>query len=72
MKAISLKLEDRQLELLEQVSRLTRVPKSALVRKGIDLVLQQSKQDVISDVFRREVDTLLRRDHTLLKRLAKA
>ena len=72
MKAISLKLEDRQLELLEQVSRVTRVPKSALVRQGIDLVLQQAKQDVISDGFRREVDALLRRDHTLLKRLAKA
>ena len=72
MKAISLKLEDRQLELLEQVSRATRVPKSALVRKGIDLVLQQAKEDVISVDFRREVDALLRQDQALLKRLAKA
>ena len=72
MKAISLKVEDRQLELLEQVSRVTRVPKSTLVRKGIDLVLQQAKQDVISEEFRREVDALLHQDHTLLKRLAKA
>ena len=72
MKAISLKLEDRQLELLEQVSRATRVPKSALVRKGIDLVLQQAKEDVISVDFRREVDALLRQDQLLLKRLAKA
>ena len=72
MKAISLKLEARQLELLEQVSRATRVPKSALVRKGIDLVLQQAKEDVISVDFRREVDALLRQDQSLLKRLAKA
>ena len=72
MKAISLKLEDRQLELLEQVSRATRVPKSALVRKGIDLVLQQAKEDVISVDFRREVDALLRQDQSLLRRLAKA
>ena len=72
MKAISLKLEDRQLELLEQVSRATHVPKSALVRKGIDLVLQQAKEDVISVDFRREVDALLRQDQSLLKRLAKA
>ena len=43
MKAISLKLEDRQLHLLEQVSRATHVPKSALVRRGIDLVLQRNK-----------------------------
>ena len=38
MKAISLKLEDRQLKLLEQVSRTTHIPKSSLVRKGIELI----------------------------------
>ena len=72
MKAISLKLEDRQLHLLEQVSRATHVPKSALVRRGIDLVLQQVKDDVLSTEFRREVDALLSQDRELLKRLAKA
>jgi hypothetical protein len=72
MKAISLKLEDRQEELLEQVSRATRISKSSLIRKGIDLVLLQAKEDVISADFRREVDTLLYQDRALLKRLAKA
>ena len=72
MKAMSLKLEDRQVRLLEEVSRVTHIPKSALVRKGIDLVLQQLKADVVSADFRREVDAVLSEDRELLKRLAKA
>ena len=72
MKAVSLKLEDRQLKLLDELSRVTRIPKSALVRKGIDLVLQQAKDDMISVELRREIDALLTEDRELLKRLAKA
>lgn len=72
MKAISLKLDDLQLKLLEQASRATRIPKSSLVRKGIELVLLQLKEEVVTPEFRREVDALLRQDHELLKRLAKA
>ena len=72
MKAMSLKLENRQLELLEQVSKATHIPKSSLVRKGIELILLQLKEDVISTAFRREVDALLSQDRELLNRLAKA
>ena len=72
MKAMSLKLEPRQLKLLEQVSRATHIPKSSLVRKGIELILLQVKEDVISTTFRSEVDALLSQDRELLKRLAKA
>ena len=72
MKAMSLKLEDQQLKLLEQASRVTHIPKSALVRQGINLILQQVKDDVLSVDFRREVDALLSEDRELLKRLAKA
>ena len=72
MKAMSLKLEDRQLKLLEQVSRATHIPKSSLVRKGIELILLQAKEDMLSADFRREVDALLSQDQALLKRLAKA
>ena len=43
-----------------------------LVRKGIELILLQVKEDVISTTFRREVDALLSHDRELLKRLAKA
>lgn len=72
MKAISLKLEERQVKLLDEVSRATRIPKSALVRKGIELVLRQMKEEVISADLRREIDALLAEDRELLKRLAKA
>ena len=72
MKAMSLKLEDRQLKLLEQVSRATHVPKSALVRQGIELILLRAKEDVVSAEFQREVDALVSQDRELLKRLAKA
>lgn len=72
MKAISLKLEEKQVELLDQVSRATRIPKSALVRKGIDMVLREMKENVISAELRREIDELLTEDQELLKRLAKA
>jgi len=72
VKAISLKLEDRQLDLLDQVSRATHIPKSALVRRGIDMVLREMKESVISAELRREIDKLLSEDQELLKRLAKA
>lgn len=72
MKAISLKLEDEQLRLLERASKFTQIPKSTLVRKGIALILQQLKEDVVSVEFRREVDALLTEDRELLRRLAKA
>jgi hypothetical protein len=72
MKAISLKLEERQLKLLEEVSRATRIPKSALVRQGIELILLRAKEDVLSADFRREVDAVIDQDRELLKRLAKA
>ena len=70
MKAISLKLEDKQLKLLEQVSKTTHIPKSSLIRKGIELILMQAKEDVISSDFRREVDALIHEDRELLKKLA--
>ena len=72
MKPISLKLDERQVKLLDEVSRTTQIPKSALVRKGIDLVLRQMREDVISAELRREIDALLDEDRELLKRLAKA
>ena len=72
MKAISLKLDEEQLKLLNKVSRETNIPKSALVRKGIRLVLMQAKEDVITVDLKREIDSILREDSSLLKRLARA
>ena len=71
MKPISLKLEDQQLRLLEAVSKETHIPKSSLIRKGIDLILRQFKEDVVSAQLHREIDDLLKEDKELLKRLAK-
>ena len=72
MKTISLKLDDRQVKLLNEVSKATHIPKSALVRKGVDLVLRQVKEEVISVELRREIEGLLNEDRELLKRLAEA
>ena len=71
MKAISLKLDEHQLDLLDQMSRTTHISKSVLVRKGIDLILNQLKEDVVSTEFRQAVDNLLSEDKEVLKRLAK-
>ena len=70
MKKISLKLQDRQVELLDQVARATHISKSALVRKGIDMVLREMKENVMSAELKREIDALLTKDKQLLKRLA--
>lgn len=72
MKSISLKLEDRQIRLLEQLSKATGISKSALVRKGIDMVLREVKEDIISVELQHQIDALLREDEDLLRCLAKA
>ena len=72
MRPITLKVDEKQFRLLDEVSKTTHIPKSALVRKGIDLVLNQTKADMLSPEIRREIDALLVEDKKLLKRLAKA
>lgn len=72
MKAISLKIDEQQIKILGEVSKMTHIPRSALIRKGIEYVLRQAKEDVISPQLRREIDRLLKEDRGLLKRLAKA
>ncbi len=69
---MTLKLDNNQIKLLEEVSRATQIPKSALVRKGIDLILQQAKEDILSLELRQEIDALLNEDQELLKKLAKS
>ena len=71
MKVITTKIEDKQFKLLNEVSSATHIPKSALIRKGIDMVLYQAKEDVLTPDLRREIDALLSEDHEVLKRLAK-
>ena len=71
MKAMSLKLDSQQLKLLDQMSQATHISKSMLVRKGIDLILHQFKEDVVTHEFRQAIDHVLTEDHALLKKLAK-
>ena len=72
LKTISLKLDPKQLRMLLKLSQETHVPKSSLIRQGIDLVLRKAGEDVISSELRREVDAVLTEDRGLLKKLAKA
>jgi hypothetical protein len=70
MKPITLKVQQKLLKLLNEVSKATHIPKSALIRKGIELVILQSKNDVMSLEVRNEIDKVLHEDRELLKRLA--
>lgn len=72
MKPISLKIENNQFKLLEGVSKETHIPKSALIRQGIDFILQQHKEDILSVDLQKDIQALLTEDEGLLKRLAKA
>ena len=72
MKPITLKIDEEQFRLLEKVSQATHIPKSALIRKGIDLALQQAKEDILSLEIRQQIDALLHEDRELLKRLSHA
>jgi hypothetical protein len=72
LKPISLKIEETQLRILDAVSKETRIPKTALIRQGIDLVLRRHKEEVVSADLQKEINALLNEDKKLLKRLAKA
>lgn len=72
MKPISLKIEAKQLKLLEAVSKETHIPKSSLIRQGIELILRQHKEDAISASLQKEINSLLKEDKELLKKLSDA
>jgi predicted DNA-binding protein len=69
---ISLKIDDARLRLLDKLSKTTGIPKSAIVRRGIDLIVHQLKEDVLSVQIREEIDAVIREDKALLKKLAEA
>jgi len=72
LKPYSLNIEASQLKLLDEISKRTHVPKSALIRKGIEMVLQQTSEDVLTPELRKEIDQMLHEDRNLLNRLAQA
>ena len=69
MKLISLKIEDRQYDLLKAVSHERHISQSSLIRQGIDLILRQVREGAISVELRREIRVLLKEDKELLNRL---
>ena len=71
LKPISLKIEANQLKVLDAVAKETHIPKTTLIRQGIDLILRQHKEDVVSARLQKEINSLLTEDKELLKRLAK-
>jgi metal-responsive CopG/Arc/MetJ family transcriptional regulator len=70
MKPVTVKLDGKLLKLLDEVSKNTHVPKSALIRKGIQLVLVQTKEDILSMDLRQEIDRLIAEDKDLLRKVA--
>lgn len=72
LRPISLKLKESQMKLLEAISREAHVPKSTLIRQGIDLILRQHKEDIISADLQQKIRNLLKEDRDLLKKLAQS
>ena len=71
MKSISLKIEKNQLKLLEALAKETHIPKSKLIRDGIDLIIRKHKEDVVSLDLQEEIDMLINEDKELLKKVEK-
>jgi hypothetical protein len=71
MKPISLKIDKNQLKLLEALAKETHIPKSRLIREGIDLIIRKHKEDIVSSDLREEIEMLIKEDKELLKKLAK-
>ena len=71
LKPYTLKIEEKQLKILEELSKRTHIPKSSLIRKGIELVILQNSEDALTPELRSEVEQLMKEDKNLLNRLAK-
>ncbi len=72
LKAMTLNVDERQVRRLDRIARETRIPKSELVREGIDLAIRKYEDGRITADFRNLVDQTIRDDSRLLKRLKDA
>lgn len=72
LKPISLKIDEVQLKILDAVAKETHIPKTTLIRQGIDLILRRHKEDAVSASLQKEINALLTEDKELLERLTKA
>lgn len=71
MVAFTMKLEKTQAKLLDAITKRTNIPKSSLVRQGVEFVIKKYQEEVINPELRKLLDKNLRQDLGLLKRLAK-
>lgn len=72
MVPFTMKLEKTQSKFLDAISKKTHVPKSGLIREGIELVIRKYQEDVITPELRQLIDKTVQEDIGLLRRLAKA
>ncbi len=72
LKAVTTKLEERQIKALKIVSEKTHIPQSELFREGVDFVIKKHEGDILSPEFKEQIESLLVEDRPVLKRLAKA
>jgi len=71
LKTITTKVDENQLKELKNISKKTKWPQSVIIRWGIDFILNQLKEDVLSPEFRSHVETVITEDKHLLNKLSK-
>lgn len=72
MVSLTLKVPEKMVKVLKGISHDSQVPQSALIRRGIELVILERQEDVITPEIKGMVDDLIREDRKLLERLAEA
>jgi predicted DNA-binding protein len=71
LKTYATKLEERQIEALQALSRRTKIPQAELVRQAVDWLIEKSEKDHNRLEFLRRLDQRLEEDREALERLAK-
>ena len=70
MKTYAAKLEERQIEALQELSKRTKVPQAELLREAVDLLIEKRREELERLAFLRRVDADLEEDRDALERLA--
>ncbi len=71
MKSVTFKVEKEKYKALQMLARERRVPYSTLVRDGIDKVIQESRDSVITPELRQWMDKFFEKNDALMRDLAK-
>jgi len=71
LKTYAVKLEERQIEALRELSRKTKIPQAELLRQAVDLLIAKWKADQERLEFLKRVDEDLEEDREAMERLAR-